>query len=405
MKYAAVIGGGPAGLMAAETLASGGVCVTIYEQKPSLGRKFLMAGRGGLNLTHSEDMEKFMPRFGAAEQYMRNPIRKFSRTDLISWADSLGQETFTGSSGRVFPRAMKASPLLRAWIARLNALGVAFKLSHRWKGWEDGTLRFDTPDGNLMVKTGATILALGGASWPKLGSDGAWVNVLEKAGVSVSKLKPANCGFITEWTQYFIERYAGRPLKPVEITFGECRLRGELMITASGVEGGAIYALSAPIRDTIEARGETSIYLDLRPDRSVAALEAGLKAEARDKSSLGTQLRRNSGLSAAAIALLNEIAMRKGRKLVQFDAHEIATLIKALPLRLSGIASIDRAISSAGGVRFDAIDENFMLRSRAGVFVAGEMLDWEAPTGGYLLHGSFATGIAAGRGAIEWLSR
>jgi uncharacterized flavoprotein (TIGR03862 family) len=402
MKSVAVIGGGPAGLMAAEKLALGGARVTVYEQKTSLARKFLMAGRGGLNLTHSEPFEKFLPRYGEAERFLRKPVGNFSRERLIQWAESLGQETFTGSSGRVFPKAMKASPLLRAWLARLNELGVTFKLNHAWKGWDGGALWFDTPDGGLPVEADAVVLALGGASWPKLGSDGAWVNILEQSGINVPALKPANCGFIANWTEHFSGRYAGQPLKPVALSFGQTMERGEVMITRGGLEGGAVYALSALLREAIEEKGEALLRIDMRPDTARERLESQLQSP-RGKDSLSNFLRKKLHLSPAAVALLNEIAIAKGESLAGMNPAGLASLIKSAPVKLIAAAPIERVISSAGGVGFDQIDENFMLRAKAGVFVAGEMLDWEAPTGGYLLHACFATGIAAGEGALRWL--
>lgn len=404
MNSVAVIGGGPAGLMAAETLARGGVRVTVYEQKPSPGRKLLMAGRGGLNLTHSEDAKTFLSRYGEAEGHLRKSIEKFSRAELVQWAEGLGQETFTGSSGRVFPRAMKASPLLRAWIARLTELGVTFKLQHVWKGWEGGALWFDTPDGDVPVEADAVVLALGGASWPKLGSDGAWVKILEGAGVNVSALEPANCGFLANWTGHFRERHAGQPLKSVALEFQGRTERGEVMITQAGLEGGAVYALSAPLREAIAGAGGAILHVDLRPDTASGQLQSQLRLT-RGKESLSNFLRKKLHLSSAAVALLNEVAIAQEAPLAGMNAPALASLIKSVPVRLVAPAPITRAISSAGGVRFDQVDEQFMLRARPGVFIAGEMLDWEAPTGGYLLHACFATGVSAGRGALEWLAR
>lgn len=403
-KTVAVIGGGPAGLMAAETLAKGGASVTVYEHKPSLARKFLMAGRGGLNLTHSEELGKFLPRYGAAEKNLRKPIEEFSREHLIEWAQSLGQETFIGSSGRVFPKTMKASPLLRAWIARLAELGVAFKLSHRWKGWENGALWFETPDGDTPVEADAVVLALGGGSWPKLGSDGAWVALLEREGIAVSRLQPANCGFIASWTQHFSKRFAGQPLKPVDVKFGQLTERGEVMITRNGLEGGAVYALSASVREAIAAKGEALIHFDMRPDIPRRQLESKL-TELRGKDSLSNFLRKKAHLSPVTVGLLNEIVIGQGGSLAAMNPAALASLIKSAPVKLIATAPIERAISSAGGIRFDQIDGNFMLRARPGTFVAGEMLDWEAPTGGYLLHACLATGVAAGRGALQWLNQ
>ncbi len=402
-KPVAVIGGGPAGLMAAEAIASSGALVTVYEQKPSLARKFLMAGRGGLNLTHSEDMEKFLLRYGPAENSLRDAIGKFSRDDLIRWAENLGQETFTGSSGRIFPRAMKASPLLRAWLARLASLDVNFRTQHRWKEWEGGALRFDTSDGDVRIEAEAVVLALGGASWPKLGSDGAWVKILEQQGVGLSPLLPANSGFIATWSAHFRERFEGQPLKPVDLKFGERRERGEAIITRNGLEGGVVYALSAPIRDAIHAKGEAIVHFDMRPDIPRRQLESQL-SESRGKDSLSNFLRKKAHLSPVAIGLLHEIAIGQGGSLAAMNPAALASLIKSAPVKLIAPASMERAISCAGGIRFDQLDEHFMLRKKPGVFAAGEMLDWEAPTGGYLLHACLATGKAAGEGALRWLA-
>jgi hypothetical protein len=405
MKRGAVIGGGPAGLMAAERLAGAGVTVTVYDRMASVGRKFLLAGRGGLNLTHSESLEEFLGRYGPPNEHLRAAIEAFPPERVRAWCEALGQETFVGSSGRVFPKAMKASPLLRAWLRRLQGEGVGFAMRHRFIGWRGGPLAFARPDGTIVTDTPeATVLALGGASWPRLGSDGGWVAALADAGVGVAPLRPANCGFLAPWSEPFRNRRAGAPLKRIAASFAEHTVRGEAVITADGIEGGAIYGLSAPLREAITARGEAVLAIDLRPDVAEAELAAHI-ARGRRKESLSTSLRKTVKLSAAAIDLLREAAVQKGIRLGELPVPELARLIKAVPVRLTGIAEIARAISTAGGVSFAEIDGNFMLRKVPGVFVAGEMLDWEAPTGGYLLQASFATGFAAAGGAIAWTAR
>jgi hypothetical protein len=405
MKRAAVIGGGPAGLMAAERLAGAGATVTVYDRMASVGRKFLLAGRGGLNLTHSEPLEEFLGRYGPPNEHLRAAIEAFPPERVRAWCETLGQETFVGTSGRVFPKAMKASPLLRAWLRRLRDQGVTFPMRHRFIGWQDDALAFARPDGTIVTDTpDATVLALGGASWPRLGSDGAWVAALAGAGVGVAPLRPANCGFLAPWSEPFRNRRAGAPLKRIAATYGERTVRGEAVITADGLEGGAIYALSAPLREAILARGEAVLSVDLRPDIAEAELAAHI-ARGRRKESLSTLLRKTAKLSAAAIDLLREASGHKSIRLGELPVPELARLIKAVPVRLTGIAGIARAISTAGGVLFSEIDGNFMLRRLPGVFVAGEMLDWEAPTGGYLLQASFATGFAAAEGAIAWTAR
>ena len=397
----AVVGGGPAGLMAAEFLARGGAAVTVYERMPSVGRKFLLAGRGGLNLTHSEPLTSFLSRYGAATTHLREAIEAFPPAAVREWCDSLGQETFVGSSGRVFPKAFKTSPLLRAWLRGLAGAGVGFKLRHHWMGWDrDGGLLFDTPDGRVVVQADATALALGGASWPRLGSDGTWAEVLRNAGVAVVPLRPANCGFVASWSDAFRERYHGHPLKRIALSFGGQTVRGEAILTRRGLEGGGIYALSASLREAIAEAGEAILRVALRPDLSEAQLRDRLQAPRR-KQSLSTFLRKSVNLSPVAIGLLHEAA--PGR-VASMDAADLAALIDAVPVRLVGTAPLERAISTAGGVSFGALDERYMLRQRPGVFVAGEMLDWEAPTGGYLLQGSLATGAAAARGVLAWLA-
>ncbi len=399
----AVIGGGPAGLMAAEVLSAGGAAVTVYDRMPSLARKFLLAGRGGLNLTHSESQEPFLTRYGDAQDPLRPAIEALPPEALRGWCEALGQETFVGSSGRVFPKSMKASPLLRAWLRRLDAAGVQVKLRHRWTGWDDsGRLTFETPDGAVAVAAPATVLALGGASWPRLGSDGSWVAPLQDAGVGVTKLEPANCGFLVDWSEVFRSRFEGTPLKRIALTFDGAMVRGEATVTATGLEGGGVYALSAPLRRAIADRGEAILLIDLRPDVSAQDLERRLERP-RGKQSLSTFLRKAVQLSPVAIALLQETAMSASTPLNAMSAGDLAAAIKAAPVRLTGVAPIDKAISTAGGVTWGAVDADLMLRDRLGTFVAGEMLDWEAPTGGYRLQAVFATGARAGRGVLRWL--
>jgi uncharacterized flavoprotein (TIGR03862 family) len=400
----AVVGGGPAGLMASEVLARGGARISIYDRMPAVGRKLLLAGRGGLNLTHSEPLEQFLRRYGSAEACIRPAIEAFSPADLRAFSSELGQPTFVGSSGRVFPEAMKASPLLRAWLRRLDRMGVTFKLRHRWLGWGDaGELIFDTPSGHMVVAADATVLALGGASWPRLGSDGSWAAAMAQVGVAVTPLRPANCGFLVDWSQVFRSRFEGQPLKRIALSFGGRSVRGEAVITSLGLQGGGLYALSDVLRDAIAAAGHAVLHIDLCPDRSAAALEQRLSAPRR-KQSLANVLRK-LGLSQAAIGLLREAALAASMPLSELAPAALASLVKAVPVRLVGVEPIARAISTAGGISFDEIDESFMLRRRPGTFVAGEMLDWEAPTGGYLLQACLATGAAAGRGALRWLNR
>lgn len=397
----AVIGGGPAGLMAAETLSRAGVRVTVFDAMPSVGRKFLLAGRGGLNLTHSEPMPAFLARYREAAPHVAAAIEAFSPQALRDWSAALGQETFVGSSGRVFPAAFKASPLLRAWLLRLNASGVDIRVRHRWTGWDGQSLAFDTPAGPRRVAARATVLALGGASWPRLGSDGAWTSLLNAKGIRIAPLRPANCGFGVAWSALFRERFAGQPLKGVALSFAGERARGEMMLTQHGIEGGAVYALSALLREAIIADGDAMVMVALRPDLSRDALSAKLNAP-RGKQSLSNYLRKVLRLSPAAIGLLQESAIASG---IALSSDNLVERINAVPLHLVGIAPITRAISTAGGILFDELDEHAMLRQMPGVFVAGEMLDWDAPTGGYLLQASFATGRAAGLGALNWCAK
>ncbi|MDR7118810.1 TIGR03862 family flavoprotein [Caulobacter sp. BE254] len=395
----AVVGGGPAGLMAAEVLSTAGLSVTVFERMPTLGRKFLMAGRGGLNLTHSEDFERFVGRYGAASERLRPMLEAFTPADLTAWAEGLGQATFVGSSGRVFPRALKASPLLRAWIARLEAGGVALNLRSSWTGWTAaGELAFETPDGPRAVRPRATILALGGASWARLGSDGAWAPRLTACGAAVAPFRPANVGFDVAWTPVFRERFAGTPLKNVALEFEGQVSRGDALVAGYGLEGGAVYALSAALRDAVDAHRRATLDVDLRPDLSLAQLTARL-SRPRGGQSLSSWLRKAAHLSPVEIGLLREA---HGMALpVAPDA--LAAAIKAARVVLTGAQGLERAISSAGGLAFEAL-AGLELKAAPGVFVAGEMLDWEAPTGGYLLQACFATGVAAARAVAERLS-
>jgi uncharacterized flavoprotein (TIGR03862 family) len=401
-KQAAVIGAGPAGLIAAEELANAGLRVTVYERMASAGRKFLLAGRGGLNLTHTEDLESFLCRYREAERNLRPAIEAFPPAALRAWAEALGQKTFAGSSGRVFPESFKSSPLLRAWLRRLDASGVAFKFRHRWRGWQAGDLLFDTPKGAVTSRADVTVLALGGASWPRLGSDGAWSEILAAKGVELSPLRATNCGFAVDWSETFRTRFEGTPLKRIALFFDDESVRGEAIVTKQGIEGGAVYALSAALREAIRGRGMATLYIALRPDLSRDGLEMRLSAP-RGKQSVSNFLRKAVQLPPVAIGLMQEVAAKESVRLGDLDAHQLAERIDRLPLTLSGIGPLETAISTAGGISFAALDENFMLNRLAGVFVAGEMLDWEAPTGGYLLQASFATGIAAARSAVRWL--
>ncbi|MBK1665190.1 aminoacetone oxidase family FAD-binding enzyme [Rhodospirillum rubrum] len=395
----AVIGGGPAGLMAAERIAEAGFGVDVFDAMPSLGRKLLMAGRGGLNITHSEPLERFLERYGAGRTRLEPMIRAFSPEALRGWLADLGQPTVVGSSGRVFPQAFKASPLLRAWLRRLDGAGVAFHPRHRWLGWdEDGTLAFTGPTGRRRIQASATVLALGGASWPRLGSDGAWVGVLEAKGIAVSALRPANCGFDVGWSAVLADRFAGAPLKPVVATFAGEHRRGECVLTRTGVEGGLIYAFSAALREAIAGGGGATLILDLMPDHPAAALEAAL-ARPRGGRSLATHLKR-CGVGAVQAALLREGAGPADLA----DPAVIARRLKALPLRLVAPRPLAEAISTAGGVAFAELSPSLMLRALPGVFCCGEMLDWEAPTGGYLLTACLATGRAAGQGVARYLA-
>jgi uncharacterized flavoprotein (TIGR03862 family) len=400
MADIAIIGAGPAGLIAADHLSGRGHAVSIYERMPSPGRKFLLAGRGGLNLTHTEPVEQFLGRYAEAESAISPAIRAFSPGDLRQWSDGLGEETFVGSSGRVFPKSFKASPLLRAWLRRLSNQGVTLNTGHRWTGWgADGRLAFSTPQGTADIRADAALLALGGASWPRLGSDGSWVKTLTDRGVAVASLRPANCGFAVPWSRVLTDRFAGAPLKRIAITLADKTAQGEAMITEEGIEGGAIYALAGPIREAVAREGSATITLDLRPDLGVQALTDRL-AVARKGESFSNRLRKQLVLPPVAISLIHE----SDRSASQREAASLAGLVKALPLTITAVRPIDRAISTAGGVRFEALTEQLMLKAMPGVFCAGEMLDWEAPTGGYLLQGCFATGMTAARGVDHFVS-
>ena len=395
-RTVAVIGGGPAGLMAAESLA-GDHDVTVYDRMPGVGRKFLMAGRGGLNLTHGEPRAAFVARYGGSAARLAPIVADFPPEALRDWCEALGQPTFLGSSGRVFPVAMKASPLLRAWLRRLDALGVRWALGRRWLGWDArGALRFADPEGRIETcAPDATILALGGASWPRLGADGAWVEILRAAGIRVDDLAASNCGAHIAWTPHLVAAHAGAPLKRIALSAGGMRVRGEAVITARGMEGGAVYALSGALRAALAAHGQARLVVDLRPDLGHAELAARLGAARRGARSLASFLRGVAGLAPSAVALLREV---HGRSLPEAP-EPLAAAIKAVALTVTGLAPIDRAISSAGGIDWSELDDGLMLIRRPGVFACGEMIGWDAPTGGYLLQACFATARRAAAGA------
>ncbi|MFO1198024.1 MAG: TIGR03862 family flavoprotein [Burkholderiaceae bacterium] len=401
---AVVVGGGPAGLMAAEVLAGGGVEVHVVDAMPSVGRKFLLAGKGGLNITHAEPLEDFLGRYGARRARLEPLLREFDPQALREWVHGLGVSTFVGTSGRVFPAEMKAAPLLRAWLHRLRAAGVKLHMRRRWVGWDArGVLGFESAAGPLEMPADALVLATGGASWPKLGSDGAWVPLLAQRGVQVHALRPANCGFDVGWSEHFRERFAGKPVKPVLLAFVddagiEHLQQGEFVVTENGIEGSLVYAFSARLRDRIEAGGAADVTLDLAPGRSLERLHTDL-ARPRDGRSLANHLRARAGIEGVKAGLLREVLAPADLA----DPARLAAAIKRLPLRLAAPRPLAEAISTAGGVSFDALDDALMLRALPGVFCAGEMLDWEAPTGGYLLTACFATGRAAGKGALAWL--
>ncbi len=395
----AIVGAGPAGLFAAEIIAGAGHRVTIYERMPSPARKFLLAGRGGLNLTHSEPFASFLPRYGDAAESIRATIEAFPPSRLIEWANGLNADTFTGTSGRVFPRAMKASPLLRAWLLRLNGLGIAIKTRHRWTGFRAaGELSFETPDGPITIKPGASLFALGGASWPKLGSDGAWTQPFARADIASTPLAPANCGVLVPWSDVFKSRFQGIPLKRIALSIAGITVRGEAIITAKGLEGGAIYALVPHIRTFLAAHESAMLYIDLKPDMTEAVLTERLSRR-RPKETLTNFLRKATHLDPAAVALL-----REGAPPLPDRPDALAAHIKTVAIRVVGLTGLERAISTAGGVRWDELDAHLMIKRRPGVFLAGEMLDWEAPTGGYLLQGTFATAATAANGLLAWLA-
>ncbi|MGX9862607.1 TIGR03862 family flavoprotein [Pseudomonas moraviensis] len=401
--HVAVIGGGPAGLMAAEVLSQAGVRVDLYDGMPSVGRKFLLAGVGGMNITHSEAYPAFLARYAERAPQIAPLLRAFDADALCRWIHELGIETFIGSSGRVFPTDMKAAPLLRAWLKRLRDSGVVIHTRHRWLGWDaNGALRIASPEGEFSVNPDATLLALGGGSWSRLGSDGAWMLPLEQRGVDLAPLQPSNCGFeVKAWSDLMVSKFAGAPLKNIAIGLNDDIPRlGECVITATGIEGSLIYALSAPIREAINRYGAAVIHIDLLPGRPVDKLQAAL-SKPQGSRSMAKHLHSQVGVDGVKAALLRELTDAE----TFADPALLARAIKALPLTLVKTRPLDEAISSAGGVRFEAMDERLMLKALPGVFCAGEMLDWEAPTGGYLLTGCFASGRAAGLGMLEWLRR
>lgn len=402
----AIVGGGPAGLFAAERARAAGLEVDLFDAKGSVGRKFLIAGKGGLNLTHSEPRPAFDARYGTQATTVTRWLDRFDAQALRAWAAARGVPTFVGSSGRVFPEDLKAAPLLRGWVRQLREDGVRFHMQHRWCGWDaQGALRFETSDGLQVHAADATLLALGGGSWPQLGSDGRWQPLLIERGVDVAPLVPANCGFDIGWSAHLAERHAGAPLKPVVLHWtdvdGAARsLQGECVLTATGIEGSAIYAISGALRDAIARDGSALLELDLAPGRDLERLTREL-ARPRGRRSIGEHLRRASGLDAPKSALLFEVLARDAFD----DPARVAAAIKRLPLRLIAPRPIEEAISSAGGVRLDAVDDGLMLDALPGVFVAGEMLDWEAPTGGYLLTACYASAAVAVDGVLSWLRR
>lgn len=394
----AIIGGGPAGLMAAEVLSDQGLDVHLYDAMPSLGRKFLMAGKSGLNLTHNENFATFLTRFGAATDRLAPSLKAFDPQDIQDWVQGLGVETFVGTSNRVFPKDFKAAPLLRGWLHRLRERGVTIHVRHKWTGWAETALSFDTPDGMTQVEAEATILALGGGSWPKLGSNGAWIAFLASKGVGIASLRPANCGFDVNWSDFIKERFAGEPLKGVKLSFQNHEARGDVVVSQSGLESGPVYTLSAPLRDAIEQNGPITLYVDLSPDKSHTQLTETL-SHPQGKKSMATHLKRTAKISGVKAALL-----REGLSKDEFnDPARLAAGIKAVPITLVAPRPISEAISSAGGVKLSALSDEFMINALPGVFCAGEMIDWEAPTGGYLLSACFATGRTAAAASLAWL--
>ncbi|MEN8242564.1 MAG: TIGR03862 family flavoprotein [Chloroflexota bacterium] len=399
-KSAVVVGGGPAGLIAAEKLLQAGIAVDLYDAMPSIGRKFLRAGKGGLNVTHSEDFGRFLTRYGERQANLGLYLKDFGPAQVRAWLAGLGIETFVGSSGRVFPQGMNSTPILRAWQQRLLNAGLKLHTRHRWLGWGQGrTLRFETPGGEIIVPYEAVVLALGGGSWPQLGSDGGWIPALQGKGIPVNPLKPANCGFDVNWSAHFVEKFHGQAVKPLVIEFQGNRLPGEMLITKTGVEGGPIYALSALLREQIALQGQVLIDLDLTPDLTRREL-ANRLFKPRGSRSLSSHLKRTVGIHGVRAGLLWEFLTREQIG----DPEILSAAIKKLPLPLVAPRPLAEAISSAGGVAFEALNDDLMLVELPGVFCAGEMLDWEAPTGGYLLTACFATGRAAGLGAVRWLT-
>ena len=405
---ATIVGGGPAGLFAAETLAEHNIAVTIYDHMPTVGRKFLLAGRGGLNITHTQTINEFLDRYGAHREFLEPAIKDFGPDDLRRWCEDLGEPTFVGTSGRVFPKSFRATRLLRAWLKRLNEKGVDQKTRHRWLGWQrDAYNQIDPGISNFADENGAvhkvtsdvTLLAMGGASWPRVGSTGNWVSELQSAGVPIEPLKPANCGVAVKWSNVMTERFGGTPLKNVSVNVDANRVRGDVMITKRGLEGGPIYAHSASITQTLDAtESPCLIQIDLHPDLDSDSLTARLTKRRRPKDSIATWLKR-SGIAPAEVALMREAKANQ----LPSSPNVMAALIKSVPIHVKEMMPIDRAISTAGGVSFSALDKNFMINALPGVFVAGEMLDWQAPTGGYLLQATFSSARAAAQGAIEFL--
>ncbi len=386
MNNISIIGGGPSGLMAADILSANGYAVTIYERKATFGRKFLMAGRGGLNISNSENLDDFIKNYGIKSSIFKNIINNFTPENLRDWCKDLGERTFIGSSGRIFPESFKASPLLRAWIKRLDQQNVIFKLNHNWLGWKKDNLIFQTKSGIIYIESNMTILSLGGASWPNLGSDGSWVKILKDQNIEVSNLQPSNCGFMVEWSKIFSKRFEGKSLKSISLSFQDKNILGEFIITKNGVEGGAIYTLSSLLREEINKNGEAKLILDLKPDFNIKETNKRLQRP-KLKLSITNYLRKTLNLSDVAIGLLMELPDRNNS-----SPEKITNNIKSYALILKKPFGINRAISTAGGVTFTSIDENFMLNNKKNVFVAGEMLDWEAPTGGYLLQACLANG-------------
>ena len=402
---AAVIGGGPGGLMAAEVLARAGASVTVYEHMPSMGRKFLIAGRGGLNITHSEPLEQFMTRYGDKQDALAQSVSAFPPEAIQAWCEGLSQKTFVGSSGRVFPLGFRATELLRSWLVDLETLGVSLQTNHRWLGWDQATgallVAADEKNSDLIppqqLFPDITIMSLGGGSWQRTGSDGRWVPKFEEIGINVHKLRPANSGFLVDWTAEFITKFEGMPVKNVSVQARGNPVRGEMMISAEGIEGGCVYAVGRELRAACDAQGNTVMLIDLRPDLSVEQVEQRLST-AKPKESSSRLLRRTIGLPPVAIGLLREVT----KNVLPRQASDMAVLIKSLPLQVLATEELDRAISTAGGVAFEELDDRFMLRRLPGVFVAGEMIDWEAPTGGYLLQATLSTAVAAAKGALSW---